>query len=143
MAQVRVDDATGAILEQWTGSQVAWTMARGYTGAFGRKLNAPWVWIPLCLIFLIPFVDPRRPFRLLHLDLLVLLAFSASHAFFNRGDIGVSAPLVYPVLAYLLVRLLVAGFKPRRDRGRLIPSCRSPGWRWDWSCSWDFEWRST
>ncbi|MEJ7817445.1 MAG: hypothetical protein WKF49_02085 [Thermoleophilaceae bacterium] len=121
VAQVRVDDATGAILEQWTGSQVAWTMARGYTGAFGRKLNAPWVWIPLCLIFLIPFVDLRRPFRVLHLDLLVLLAFSASHVFFNRGDIGVSAPLVYPVLAYLLVRLLVAGFKPRRDRGRLIP----------------------
>ncbi|MGI8750422.1 MAG: hypothetical protein ACR2J6_07725, partial [Thermoleophilaceae bacterium] len=121
VAQVRVDDATGAILESWTGPQVAWTMARGYAGAFGRKLNAPWVWIPLCLIFLIPFVDPRRPFRLLHLDLLVLLAFSASHVFFNRGDIGVSVPLVYPVLAYLLVRLLIAGFRPRRGHGRLIP----------------------
>ena len=48
-------------------------MARGYEGAFGRKLNAPYVWIPLCLLFLLPFVDPRRPFRLLHLDLLVLL----------------------------------------------------------------------
>ncbi len=122
VAQVRVDDATGAILEQWTGWQVAWTMARGYEGAFGRKLNAPWVWIPLCLIFLVPFFDPRRPFRLLHLDLLVLLAFSASHVFFNRGDIGVSVPLVYPVLVYLLVRLLLAGFRPRaRPRGRLVP----------------------
>jgi len=30
VAQVRIDDATGAILEQWTGAQVAWTMARGY-----------------------------------------------------------------------------------------------------------------
>ena len=49
-------------------------MARGYAGAFGRKLNAPYVWIPLCLLFLAPFVDLRRPFRLLHLDLLVLLA---------------------------------------------------------------------
>ncbi len=129
VAQVRVDDATGAILEQWTGSQVAWTMARGYEGAFGRKINSPWVWIPLSLLFLAPFFDPRRPFRLLHLDLLVLLAFSASHVFFNRGDIGVSVPLVYPVLGYLLVRLLLAGFRPlrtrleqrRRDRGRLIP----------------------
>ncbi len=46
-------------------------MARGYRGAFGRKLNAPYVWIPLCLLFLAPFIDPRRPFRLLHLDLLV------------------------------------------------------------------------
>ena len=44
-------------------------------GRFGRKLNAPWVWLPLCVLFLAPFVDRRRPFRLLHLDLLVLLAF--------------------------------------------------------------------
>jgi hypothetical protein len=121
VAQVRVDDATGAVLEQWTGPQVAWTMARGYAGAFGRTINAPWVWIPLCLLFLAPFVDPRRPFRLLHLDLLVLLAFSASHVFFNQGEIGISVPLVYPVLLYLLVRLLVAGFHPRPARGRLIP----------------------
>ena len=43
-------------------------------GAFGRKLNAPYVWIPLCLLFVAPFFD-LRPFRLLHLDLLVMLAF--------------------------------------------------------------------
>ena len=121
VAQARVDDATGAILEQWTGPQVAWTMARGYEGAFGRKLNAPYVWIPLCLLFVIPFVDPRRPFRLLHLDLLVLLAFGASHVFFNRGEIGVSAPLVVPVLVYLLARMLVAGFRPRERREWLVP----------------------
>jgi hypothetical protein len=121
VAQVRVDDASGAILEQWTGHQVAWTMARGYEGAFGHKLNAPYVWIPLCLLFLAPFVDPRRPFRLLHLDLLVLLAFGASHAFFNSGEIGVSVPLAYPVLIYLLVRLLAAGFRPRERREWLVP----------------------
>ncbi len=121
VAQARVDDSTGAILEQWTGDQVAWTMARGYEGAFGRKLNAPWVWIPLCLVFLVPFIDPRRPFRLLHLDLLVLVSFGASQVFFNRGDIGVSAPLAYPVLVYLLVRLLSAGFRPRERREALVP----------------------
>ena len=113
VAQVRVDDATGAVLESWTGDQVAWTMARGYEGAFGRKLNAPWVWLPLCVLFLAPFVDLRRPLRLLHLDLLVLLAFGASHVFFNRGEIGVSVPLVYPVLLYLLARLVLAGMRPR------------------------------
>ena len=111
-----IDDRSGAVLEQWTGHQVAWTMARGYEGAFGRKLDAPYVWLPLCLLFLVPFVDPRRPFRLLHLDLLVLLAFGVSHVFFNRGEIGVSVPLVYPVLAYLLVRMLVGGL-PGRGRG--------------------------
>jgi hypothetical protein len=119
--QVRVDDRSGAILEQWSGPQVAWTMARGYEGAFGRKLNAPYVWLPLCLLFVAPFVDPRRPFRLLHLDLLALLAFGASHVFFNRGDISTSVPLVYPVLLYLLGRTLLAGLRPRERVRRLVP----------------------
>ena len=117
VAQVRVDDASGAILEQWTGDQVAWTMARGYEGAFGRKLNAPYVWIPLCLLFLAPFLDPRRPLRMLHLDLLVLLAFGVSHIFFNRGEISASVALVYPVLAYLLGRLLWVGLRRRTSQG--------------------------
>jgi hypothetical protein len=121
VVQVLVDDRSGAVLEQWDGDQVAWRMARGYSGAFGRTLNAPWVWIPLCLLFLLPFVDFRRPFRLLHLDLLVLLGFGLSHVFFNRGEIEVSVPLVYPVLLYLLVRVLMAGFRPRERAGRLVP----------------------
>jgi len=124
VVQVQVDDRSGAIVEQWGGHQVAWTMARGYEGQFGHSLNAPWLWIPLCALFLAPFFDPRRPFRLLHLDLLVLLAFSASHFFFNRGDIGVSAPLVAPVLVYLLARLAVAGFRGRERRQPLVPLAR-------------------
>ena len=121
VAQVHVDDRSGAVLEQWTGHQVAWSMARGYEGAFGRKLNAPYVWIPLCVLFLVPFLDFRRPFRLLHLDLLVLLGFGVSHVFFNRGEIGVSVPLAYPVLLYLLGRALFAGLRPRERPGPLIP----------------------
>jgi hypothetical protein len=121
VAQARVDDQLGIVLEAWTGHQVAWSMARGYEGAFGRTLNSPFVWIPLCLLFLLPFVDFRRPLRLLHLDLLVLLAFGVSHYFFNRGEIGVSVPLVYPVLAYLLARLLWVGARGRERPQRLVP----------------------
>jgi hypothetical protein len=120
-AQVQVDDSTGAVVEAWTGPQVAWKMARGYENAFAGKLNAPYVWLPLCLLFLAPFVDVRRPFRLLHLDLAVLLAFGVSHIFFNRGEISASVPLAYPVLVYLLVRLLWEGFRPRHGRGPLLP----------------------
>ena len=36
-------------------------MARGYEGAFGRKLNAPYVWLPLCAIFVLGLFDWRRP----------------------------------------------------------------------------------
>ena len=120
LAQVHVDDASGTVLEAWTGPQVAWQMARGYEGAFGRKVNAPYVWLPLCLVFVVPFVDPRRPLRLLHVDLLVLLGFGVSHFFFNRGQISASVPLAYPVLIYVLVRMLWIGF----GRGRARPSER-------------------
>lgn len=121
LAQVHVDDRLRAVTEAWTGPQVAWRMARGYEGAFGRKFNAPYVWIPLGLLFLIPFVDPRRPFRLVHLDLLVLVSFAVSHVYFNQGEILTSVPLAYPPLAYLLVRMLLAGFRPRERRERLVP----------------------
>ncbi|MEA2428392.1 MAG: hypothetical protein QOF37_2020 [Thermoleophilaceae bacterium] len=118
-AQVLIDDYSGAVVEAWTGPQVAWKMARGYPGAFGGKLSAPYIWLPLCVLFVVPFVSPRRWRRLIHLDLLVLLAFGASHFFFNRGEISTSVPLAYPVLLYLLVRLLWIGFRPR-------PAARGP-----------------
>jgi hypothetical protein len=112
LVQVVVDDQTGVVEETWTGDQVAWRMARGYPGAFGRKLNAPYVWIPLCVVLVLGLLDWRRPFRLAHLDLLVIVAgFGVSHFFFNRGDIGLSVPLAYPALLYLLARTLWMAFR--------------------------------
>jgi hypothetical protein len=107
IAQVYIDDATGRVTQAWTGFQVAWTMARGYPGAFGEKVNAWWVWVPLCVLFLLPFIPWRRRPTLLHLDLLVLLGFSVSLAFFNHANLGMSVPLVYPLMLYLLVRMLL------------------------------------
>jgi hypothetical protein len=103
---VIVNDLSGRVVEHWTGFQVAWTMARGYPGAFGRHVNALYVWLPLCLLFVLPFIDFRRPLSLLHLDLLVLLSFSVSLAFFNHAHIYASVPLAYPPLLYLLARML-------------------------------------
>jgi hypothetical protein len=121
LAQVTIDDATGAVLESWTGPQVAWKMARGIPGAFAGKLCRWYIWIPLCIAFVMPFVSLRRPRRLLHLDLLVLIAFGASHFFFNKGQIDKSVPLAYPVLLYLLGRMLWVGFRRPKpaDRGPL------------------------
>jgi hypothetical protein len=114
-ALVVVDDRSGEVLESWTGYQVAWKMARGYSGAFGHKLNAPYVFLPLCAIFLLGLVDWRRPRRVANLDLLVLLGFGVSHYFFNRGEIGLSVPLAYPVLLYLLGRCLWIGLRGRGE----------------------------
>ena len=137
IGQVIIDDTSGLVLEQWTGFQVAWTMARGYSGAFGRHVNALYIWLPLCLFFLLPFWNFRRPFSLLHLDLLALLSFSVSLAFFNHAHIYASVPLAYPPLLYLLARMLAL---MRRPRGREPAGCdcssRPGGWRSAWSSSW-------
>ena len=138
LAQVYVDDATGAVTQAWTGFQVAWTMARGYPGAFGRRVNAWYVWVPLCLLFIAPFLPwrrmrvgtdgrRRRAWSLLHLDLLALLGLSISLAFFNHGTIGLSTPLMYPFMLYLLVRMLLLGFGRGRPREPL---------RLAWSVGW-------
>lgn len=115
LALVLVDAHSGKVLESWTGYQVNWKMARGYSGAFGHKLNAPYVFLPLCAIFLLGLVDWRRLSRVANLDLVVLLGFGVSHYFFNRADIGVSVPLVYPVLLYLLGRCLWLGLRGRGE----------------------------
>ena len=111
VAQVLVDDPTASVDESWTGDQVAWQMARGYSGSFGHKLNAPYIWLPLCALFFLGLFEWRRPWRLVHVDLLVLLGFGISHLFFNRGEIGISVPLAYPVLLYLLARMLWIGLR--------------------------------
>jgi hypothetical protein len=111
VALVIVDPATGLVRESWTGYQVSWKMARGYPGAFGHKLNAPYVFLPLCAIFLLGLVDWRRLRRIANLDLLFLLGFGASHFFFNRAEIGVSVPLQYVPLAYLFGRALWTGLR--------------------------------
>jgi hypothetical protein len=74
VATGKVDDTSGAVLEAWTGPQVAWKMARGYPGAFGgRQINSAPVWLGFCLLFLVGLGDLRRPLSLRNLDLLVLL----------------------------------------------------------------------
>jgi hypothetical protein len=127
LAQAYIDDASGAVTQVWTGFQVAWSMARGYPGAFGRRVNAWYVWLPLCVLFIAPFLPwrrtrtrldgpRRRAWSLLHLDLLALLGFSISLAFFNHGTIGLSTPTIYPFMLYLLVRMLALGFGRGRPR---------------------------
>jgi hypothetical protein len=119
----KVDDRTGSVREAWTGPQVAWTMARGGTGAFGGKtINTAWVWLAFCGAFLLGLADLRRLRSLRNLDLLVLLSFTVSLRFFNEGEVLWSAPLAYPPLLYLLARCI---WIARRDRP---PRASRPVW---------------
>ena len=119
IAKGRVADQTGTVTEAWTGPQVAWTMARGGRGAFGGDLvNDPWVWLGCSVPFLLGLADLRRPLALRNLDLLVLLSLLASLWLFNRGDIFIAMPLVYPPLVYVLARLAWIGSGRRRPPRR-------------------------
>ena len=112
------DDSTGVVTEAWTGPQVAWKMARGYTGAFGgEKINSYPVWLAFCAIFLLGLADWRRPFSLRNADLLVLLSLSASLWFFNHGSVFTAMPLAYPPLVWLLLRCIWVARRDRPTRG--------------------------
>jgi hypothetical protein len=114
VAQGKVDDQSGVVTEALTGPQVAWGMARGGPGAFGgKKINSKPVWLAFCAIFLLGLADLRRLASLRNLDLLVLLGFTVSLWYFNRGDIFTSVPLAYPPLVYLLGRTLWVGLRGR------------------------------
>jgi hypothetical protein len=118
IATGEVDDGTGTVIEAWTGPQVAWKMARGYSGAFGgTKINSYSVWLGFCAVFLLGLADWRRIASVRNLDVLVLLFFSVSLWFFNRGDVFTAMPLAYPALAWLLVRLVWVAGADRPSRG--------------------------
>ncbi len=122
-----VVDSDGRVTEAWTGPQVAWQMARGRPGAFGGKLLTSWpVWLGLSALFLLGLVDVRRPLSLRTVDLLVLLSFGVSLAFFNRGEVFRSAALAVPPLVYLVVRTAWIGFRRDSRAGPALP--RWPVW---------------
>jgi hypothetical protein len=116
----KVDDITGAVTEAWTGPQVAWKMARGYDGAFGRKINNPWIWGSLSVVFFLGLANLRRPLSIRNLDLLVLLSFGISLYFFNQGEVFAAMPLAYPPLLYLLGRMAWIGWKGRGSPSRAL-----------------------
>ena len=84
------------------------------------------VWLALGLLSIAPFVDPRRPFRLLHFDLLALVG--VGFVLVRILEIGgpmsqyhAGIVLLAVGLLYLLVRMLVVGFRPPRPTGPLVP----------------------
>jgi hypothetical protein len=113
------------VLHAWTGPQVSWSMARGYKGWFGRKLNDTRLWLAFCAVFLIALVDWRRILALRTLDLVALLSFSVSLWYFERGLVFWAVPLQYPPMVYLIARL---GWIGLRARPQMASTGRLPAW---------------
>ena len=120
--EVVVSGLTGDVFEVWTGPQAGTPLARGEEPSVGQVAQR-------ALRLASARGDlPRAPSSIragrcacCTSTSLVLLAFGLSQLYFNQGRIDVSMPLVYPLLAYLLVRMLLAGFRPRERSERLVP----------------------
>jgi hypothetical protein len=108
---------TGRVTGIWTGPLATTVYARGH---YAPVFDSWWVVVPSSLLFLLPFMDPRRLRRLLHLDALILLSFLVSYYLFDHAHVEAAVWLVYPPLLYLLGRMLGVGM--RRSRGTENPS---------------------
>jgi Glycosyltransferase family 87 len=108
----------GKLLGAWTGVEALVPYAHQGLSAV---LTSWLVLLPASVLFLLPFLDPRRLRRLAHLDALAVLAFLLSWLFFADGKLEPAVWLAYPPLIYLLLRLLRIGFRGDRVAGALAP----------------------
>ena len=117
VAEVVVTPA-GSVTSVWTGPLATAIYARGN---FAPLFSSLWVLLPFSALFLLPFLDLRRPWRLLHLDALVLLSFFVSYWLFERTHLEAAVWMVYPPLIYLLRRMLRIGGRGTSGEGGLPP----------------------
>ena len=113
VAEVDVSPA-GRVIAVWTGPLALAVYGRGH---YAPLFSSAWVLIPFSLLFLVPFLEPRRSWRILRLDALLVLSLLVSYVLFDHTHLEAAVWLVYPPLIALLVRMLIVG--GRRPRLRL------------------------
>jgi hypothetical protein len=117
--QVVLNGRTAKVRFADRGREIGWPpLAHGQHGPAARRLHR--VLLLAGLLFLIPFIDPRRPLRMLHLDLLAFSALGVSFAFADAGNVYAATPLMYPPLLYLLARFLALALGRGRRRGERL-----------------------
>jgi len=118
VAQTNVS-GDGRLTHVWTGPLARALYVQGdFAVPFGRW----WVIVPFSLLFLLPFLDLRRPMQLAHLDALALLSFLVSYLLFDHTALVAGVWAAYPPLAYLIGRMLWLGHgRPLRLERRWTP----------------------
>jgi Glycosyltransferase family 87 len=117
VAEVNLSPA-GKVTSVWTGAQAQAPYTHGH---YSPLFDHSWVMIPLALAFLLVFLDPRRLWRMAHLDALVVLSFLASYLLLDHAHLESSVWLAYPPLVYLLLRAGWLGFRGGGGESRLAP----------------------
>ncbi|HTX29773.1 MAG TPA: glycosyltransferase 87 family protein [Solirubrobacteraceae bacterium] len=108
----------GKVTGVWTGSEAIASYAHG---GWAWSVTSWWIFVPAALLFMLVFFDPRRLWRMAHLDALAILGFLASYFLLADQHLYAAVWLAYPPLIYLLVRLFALGFGRGSSRGRLAP----------------------
>lgn len=114
--------ADGQLGATYTGALILGLYARGH---YGGIFDSPWVVGSFTAMFLLPLLLLRRRSWLDRVDIAVAgLAFWASYGLLDHGHVESAVWLFYPPLLYLLVRMLIRGFRARPVAARL--DCRLP-----------------
>jgi Glycosyltransferase family 87 len=113
--------ANGTLGPTYTGPLMLGFYARGH---YGQVFDNPWLLASFTAMFLLPLLLLRGRRWLDRLDIAMLLAFGVSYALFDTTHLEPSVWAFYPVLVYLMVRMLIRGFRARPPGGPL--DCRLP-----------------
>jgi hypothetical protein len=108
--------AGGKLGPLYTGPLIDTLYARGQ---YGGIFDSPWVLASFTSMFLLPLLLLRGRSWLDRLDLAAVLGFGVSYALFDTTHLEAGVWAFYPVLLYLMIRMLIRGFKPRGPAGRL------------------------
>jgi hypothetical protein len=111
----------GRVSGVYTGPSAIAVYARGH---FLPLFDSWWVVGIFSLLFLLPFLDLRRLWRMAALDALAVLSFLVSYGLFNSVELEAGVWLAYPPLLYLAARMAWIGFG--RARPRAAESTRRP-----------------
>jgi Glycosyltransferase family 87 len=113
--------AKGQIGATYTGPLILGIYGRGH---YGQIFDSPILLAAFTLMFLAPLLFLRRRSWLDRFDIAALLTFGVSYLLFDNGHLEPAVWMFYPPLIYLLVRMLLRGYRPRRVAGTV--DCRLP-----------------
>jgi hypothetical protein len=117
VAEVDVS-ASGRVEGVWTGPEAVAPWAHGN---YSPDFDLWWVVVPFALLFILPFIDIRRLWRLALLDGAVAGSFLLSYAWFEHGHLETAVWFVYPPLIYLGLRMLWIGVRGGGGTGAVAP----------------------
>jgi hypothetical protein len=100
----------GQIGATYTGPLILGIYGRGH---YGGIFDSPILLAAFSLMFLLPLLLLRGRSWFDRIDIAAVLTFGVSYLLFDNGHLEPAVWMFYPPLVYLLVRMLIRGYRPR------------------------------